>query len=348
MRLERVVAFAPGRVNLIGEHTDYNEGLCLPFAIERGVTVRAERDGGDTIRARSDDLAEDDRFRIDSPPHTSGWRAFVRGVVAELVADGHDIPGARVVFRSDLERGAGLSSSAALEVALALALLGLTGARNSDRMEVAEVCSRVEHGWLGANTGLLDQLAALYGQRDAALLIDCRSYDVEVVPLHLEGWVVTTIDSGAGRGLAESGYNERREECRRAAELLDLPSLRTATLEDVNRLPEPLRRRARHVLTENERVRAAVHALRTRDLDALAELLNASHASLRDDFEVSVPEVEDTVRRALAAGARGARIMGGGFGGAVLALFPPGVELPDGAATVTAGPGAMCTEGRPG
>jgi galactokinase len=254
------------------------------------------------------------------------------------------MPGARLSFSSDLERGSGLSSSAALEVALALTLLALTGTRNPDRVEVAHVCSRVEHEWLGVDTGLLDQLATLYGQRDAALLIDCRTYDIEVVPLHLDGWVVATIDSGVDRDLAQSGYNERRAECTRAAELLGLPSLRTATHDDLDRLPEPLRRRVRHVFTENIRVRAAVHALRTRDLSSLGELMNASHASLRDDFEVSVPEVEAVVKRALAAGARGARIMGGGFGGSVLALFPPDVALPEGANEVAAGPGAICSE----
>jgi galactokinase len=229
-------------------------------------------------------------------------------------------------------------------VALGLALLALAGVRNGDRLELAQVCSRVEHTWLGAHTGLLDQLAALFGQADAALEIDCRTNEVDVVPLHLDGWTVATIDSGVKRGLAASGYNARREECRRAAELLAVPSLRTATLDDVDRLPDPLGRRVRHVITENERVRRAVHALRTHDFEGLGELLTASHASLRDDFEISVPAVEEAVELAVQAGARGARIMGGGFGGAVIALFPPGAELPDGAHAVTAGPGASCRE----
>jgi galactokinase len=341
---ERVAAFAPGRVNLIGEHTDYNEGLSLPFAIGRGVTVKARVRAGARIEARSEDLGEEDEFSAVNPERATGWRAYVRGVVAELQAAGYSLPGARLTISSDLPSGSGLSSSAALEVAVALALLGLTGARNPDRLELAEVCSRVEHHWLGANTGLLDQLAALFGQQDAALLIDSRTNDVGVVPLHLDGWTVATIDSGEDRDLAATGYNQRREECRRAAELLGLPSLRAATPEDADRLPEPLNRRARHVLSENDRVRAAVHALRSRDPEGLGILLNASHASLRDLFEVSVPAVEATIERALAAGASGARIMGGGFGGAVIALFGPGVTLPPGATEVVAGRGASCRE----
>jgi galactokinase len=344
-RLERVVAFAPGRVNLIGEHTDYNEGLCLPFAIDHGVTVTAvlgERGEIEASTDRGDSGVEEDRFAVAEPGPASGWRAFVHGIVAELGAEGYELPGTRLSITSDLQSGSGLSSSAALEVAVALAMLALAGVSDPDRLRLAEICSRVEHAWLGADTGLLDQLSTLFGQAGAALQIDCRTNDVEPVPLQLDGWALATLDSGAQRDLAQSGYNQRREECRRAAELLGVPSLRTASLDAIERLPAPLGRRARHVITENDRVRAAVEALRAGDLHALGELLNTSHASLRDDFGVSVPEVEATVAGALAAGARGARIMGGGFGGAVLALFPPGMALPDGANEVSPGAGASC------
>jgi galactokinase len=187
---------------------------------------------------------------------------------------------------------------------------------------------------------MLDQLATLYGEEHAALLIDFRTEEIERVPMELGGWTLATIDSGASRNLAGSGYNERRHQCRRAAELLGIGSLRDATAADFERLPDPLGRRVRHVISENERVRLAAAALRARDLDALAELLDRSHASLRDDFEVSVPAVERTVARVRAAGARGTRLIGGGFGGSVLALFGPGVAPPPDAVTATPGPGA--------
>jgi galactokinase len=335
-----VVAFAPGRVNLIGEHTDYNDGLCLPFTIARGVTVRARpRDAG-TVHVDALTLGESDEFDPASPPRADGWRAFVRGVVAELRGAGHSVPPASLEISSDLPAGAGLSSSAALEVALALALLALAGEVTPDRRWLAHLCSRVENEWVGAHTGLLDQLATLYGEEHAALLIDFRTEEIERVPMELGGWTLATIDSGASRNLAGSGYNERRHQCRRAAELLGIGSLRDATAADFERLPDPLGRRVRHVISENERVRLAAAALRARDLDALAELLDRSHASLRDDFEVSVPAVERTVARVRAAGARGARLIGGGFGGSVLALFGPGVAPPPDAVTATPGPGA--------
>jgi galactokinase len=322
MNPHQIRAFAPGRVNLIGEHTDYNEGLCLPFAIELGVSVTATLQDGD--RVTSPDLGERD--------------PFLRGTVAELRRAGIDVPGCTVEVESDLPRAAGLSSSAALCVALALALCGAAGAEPPPPVELARLCARVESEWAGAETGLLDQLASLLGQEGAAVRIDMRTFRTETVPLDLGGCLLAVLDSGAPRRLAGSGYNERREECRRAAEALGLESLRDAR--EGSGLPPPLDRRVRHVVTENSRVEAAVAALRDGDPRSLGELLDASHASLRDDYEVSVPEVEAAVERCLRAGALGARIMGGGFGGSVLALFPPGAELPDGAVRVAPGPGA--------
>ena len=296
-------AFAPGRVNLLGEHTDYNGGLCLPLAIEQGITVTA-----------AGEVTEN---------------PYVQGVAAEL-----GLGPVEVEIASDLPIGAGLSSSAALCVAAALAL----GADPSQPVALAELCSRVERERAGANTGLLDQLASLLGREGHALRLDMRTLEAEPVPLDLGGWRLVVMDSGAARTNAASGYNERRRECEEACRLLGVESLSQAG--DIAPLPEPLRSRARHVREENGRVDRGVAALRAGDMPALGDLLNASHAGLRDLYDVSVPAVERTVEAALAAGAAGARLHGGGFGGGVLALFGPGTEPPGGALEVAPGPGA--------
>ena len=301
-----VRAFAPGRVNLIGEHTDYNGGLALPFAIAEGVTVRARASAEPRIHARALDLGEEDELALgqgdafalghgdafalgrddalapsqddalplgqDGEPtlggqgRRKGWRAFVRGVAAELGAAGVVLPGAELEIRGDVPRGAGLSSSAALAVALGSALLGLAHAE-LDRLALAELCSRVENRWVGARTGLLDQLASLFGEADTALCIDFSSLAIDRVPLVLRGgWRLATIDSGERRELAASGYNERRGECAQACALLGVESLRQAREGDLARLPATLARRVRHVLEENARVQATVMALRAGDL----------------------------------------------------------------------------------
>ena len=339
MRPDRFIAFSPGRVNLIGEHTDYNDGLCLPFAIERGVTVTAEPIDEARIEAGALDLAESDSFRLGSEAEgSSGWRAFVHGIAAELAAAGHSIRGARLTIEGDLPRGAGLSSSAALAASLALALLAVAGEDEPDRRELARLCSRVETEWVGARTGLLDQLAVLLGREGHALRLDCRTLETEPVPLHLGDWTLATLDSGAEH--AQGAYNRRRAECERARLQLGLDSLRDATLADAAELADPLGRRVRHVITENERVDATVAALARGDAEAVASLLDASHRSLRDDFDVSGPEVEQAIERCRDAGAAGTRIVGGGFGGSVLGLFPPSTEPPPGAVTVAPGPAA--------
>jgi galactokinase len=382
---DEVRAFAPGRVNLIGEHTDYNHGLALPLAIAEGVTVRARTAGGGgrRIRARALTLGEEDEFELPNPQRCPGWRAFVRGIAAELSHSGLRIPDVELEISGNLPRGAGLSSSAALEVALALALLGLagvelresSGAGNAglrvgrsagrtqiiDRRELARVCAHVENEWVGAHTGLLDQLASLFGEPHAALLIDFSDLDIQPVPLPLGGgWRLVTLDSGEPRALAASGYNERRAECTQACELLGVDSLREVgrggpdhppgalnpllagdlSLEEMSRLPPVLVRRVMHVLGENARVRATVSALREGDLPRVGALLDASHASLRDLYECSTPAVEATVERLRRAGAAGARMVGGGFGGHVLGLLAPDAVPPDGAREVLPSAGA--------
>jgi galactokinase len=345
---ERTGAFAPGRVNLIGEHTDYNRGLALPFAIAEGVTVQAEAFAPgspleDHFQVHARDLSEHDEFPLLAPPRASGWRAFVRGVVAELHSGGYALVGAKLEVAGAVPPGAGLSSSAALEVALCLALIELGAPGSSEaieRTELARLCARVEGDWVGARTGLLDQMASLYGAADAALCIDFSSLSVERVPLRLQGWKLAVLDSGERHVHASSGYNDRRAECARACELLGVESLRDAESESLQSLPEPLRSRASHVLGENQRVRAAVGALRAGDLPELADLLNASHRSLRDLYAVSTPTVESAVARMREAGAAGARLIGGGFGGSVLGIFAPGISPPAGSREVRPGPGA--------
>ena len=333
-------AFGPGRVNLIGEHTDYNQGLCLPFAIRYGVTVSV-RDGDDElIEAYAGDLGEEDAFPVSDPRPAHGWRAFVRGTVGEMRRTGHRPRGGVLVIRGDLPRGRGLSSSAALEVALALALLAHSGEPEPDRRALAGMCSRVENQWVGARTGLLDQLAALFGQPGHAVRLDMCELAIAPVPMDLDGWRLATVDSGVERVHAGSGYNERRAECETACRMLGVRSLREVRLADVGALPSPLDRRVRHVVEENERVEEAVAALGCGDLAGLGALLDASHASLRDLYEASVPAVEETVQHLKAAGAVGARMVGGGFGGSVLALFAPGATLPPAALEVAPGPGA--------
>lgn len=327
---DRVVAFGPGRVNLIGEHTDYNDGLAMPFAIERGVTVTAEP----ARRFVVDALDSGERDEFEEPERAEGWRAFPRGMVAELRAAGFDIAPAHLTITGNVPQGSGLSSSAALEAALALALLG---GPPDDLLALAQLCSRVENQWVGAETGLLDQLASLCSRADHVLWIDFRSLAVAPHPLDLGGWQLVTVDSGATHSIAASGYNQRRAECRAACEALGISSLRDAR---VGELDGVLERRVRHVVSENARVEATAEALDQGDLEAVARLLDESHASLRDDYEASVPEVEATIGRLKAAGAVGARMVGGGFGGSVLALLPRGVARPADAFAVVPHAGA--------
>jgi galactokinase len=346
-----VVAFAPGRVNLIGEHTDYNDGLALPFAIEQGVRVDATARPGTEVIARAlDHGAETECFEIGAPgsARRGGWRDFVRGVLAELAGAGFRLRGAELEITGDVPERAGLSSSAALEVALCLALLAVSGIEiPGDRTALARLCSRVETEWVGARTGLLDQLASLYGEPGHVLRIDFRSLEVRPVALRLSGWTLATVPSGEERSLADpqSGYGERRRECERARTLLGLESLRDARPEQLDFLPAPLDRRVRHVLEENERVEQTTSALERDDLEQVAALLDASHASLRDLYDTSTDAVERTVEQLKHSGAAGARMVGGGFGGHVLALFPPGGRIPAGARVISAAAGARLLPG---
>jgi galactokinase len=320
---------APGRVNLIGEHTDYNEGLVLPFAISLSTVAAAARRGDDILELRSRQAPQDAvsvRLSELRPGSVTGWAAYPAGIAWALRAAGHQVAGARVAIDSDLPLGAGLSSSAALECAIALALTELSGL-GVPRPELVRLAQRAENEFAGMPCGIMDQSASLLGQEGSALLIDCQSGAVTAVPLDpaAAGMALLIIDTGVRHVLADGSYADRRRECEQAAQALGLASLRGLTddPESVSRLIDPvLRRRARHVVTENRRVAAAARLLRAGELAASGALLTASHRSLRDDFEVSWPAADTTVEVALAAGALGARMMGGGFGGSVIALAP--------------------------
>ena len=308
-------AWAPGRVNLIGDHTDYTGGFAMPAAIDRGTEVELER-GGRWVELVSDTETEASRVAVDvedpmsvQPP----WGRYVAGVVA-VVRPG---VGGRGTVRTTLPVGAGLSSSAALEVALALAL-GFEGTP----LELALAGQRAEHLASGVPSGVMDQLASVSGRAGHALLIDCSSYAVEPVPMP-DGIDILVVDSGQSRTLVGSAYAERRSQCEAAARLIG--PLRDATVADVERLTDAvLRRRARHVVTENERVLTFADALRSRDMRAAGQLMAKSHNSLRDDFEVSTSALDRLVERLLTTpGVYGARLTGAGFGGCVVALAEP-------------------------
>ena len=320
---------APGRVNLIGEHTDYNDGLVLPFAIGLGTFAAAARRADDVLELRSRQAPQDAvsvRLSELRPGSVTGWAAYPAGIAWALRAAGHQVAGARVAVDSDLPLGAGLSSSAALECAVALALTELSGL-GVPRPELVRLAQRAENEFAGMPCGIMDQSASLLGQEGSALLIDCQSGAVTAVPLDpaVAGMALLIIDTGVRHVLADGSYADRRRECEQAARALGVASLRGITddQEPVSRLSDPvLRRRARHVVTENRRVGEAARLLRAGELAACGALLTASHRSLRDDFEVSWPAADTTVEVALAAGALGARMMGGGFGGSVIVLAP--------------------------
>jgi len=306
---------APGRVNLIGDHTDYNEGFVLPLALDLACVVDARPTEDGRIRLRSEDVPGEVDLAADGRDLASseGWGRYAAGVAKVLSQRGREPVGLEGTVSSSVPVGAGLSSSAALEVALALALCDAAGFE-PETLELARACQEAEQVATGVPCGIMDQLASLAGRRDHALLLDCRS--LETTPIRLPpGLAVVVVHSGVARALAGSAYAERRAACEAAAARLGLRSLRHATPAQV--ADEP---RARHVVSENARVLAAADALARGELDALGPLLSASHASLRDDFEVSTPELDALVRALEEAGALGARLTGAGFGGCAVAL----------------------------
>ncbi|WP_435121584.1 galactokinase [Micromonospora tulbaghiae] len=324
---------APGRVNLIGEHTDYNDGFVLPFALPLRTVVAAApaRDGRWTVWSELDDEPVDfGPADADEPGRVDGWAAYVAGVVWALRADGHDVPGARLAVASDVPVGSGLSSSAAIESAVLAALVDL-GGLDLPTGRWPRLAQRAENDYVGAPTGIMDQSAVIRGRAGHALFLDCRTEEVEQIPFDLDGagLAVLVIDSRAPHRHADGEYAARRKSCERAAATLGVTALRDVDVADLDaalaRLDDDeTRRRVRHVVTENQRVLDTVALLRAGRVRDTGPLLTASHASMRDDFEITVPEIDTAVEAALAAGAYGARMTGGGFGGCVLALVDAG------------------------
>jgi galactokinase len=310
---------APGRVNLIGEHTDYNDGFCLPFALPHRVTITARLCAPGRWRVTS--RGETVEFSADDK--VTGWGAYPAGVVWALREAGYDVPGAELVIESDVPTGAGLSSSAALECAVLRALHDL-GGLDIPPAEQARIAQRAENDYVGVPCGIMDQSASMLCEEGHALFFDTRSGATEQVPFDVaaDGLAVLVIDTKAPHTLVDGEYAARRASCEQAASLLGVPALRDASLDDVARLDGEVARRARHVITENTRVLDTVALLKAGDLRRIGPLLTASHVSLRDDFEVTVPQLDTAVDAALDAGALGARMTGGGFGGCVIALVP--------------------------
>lgn len=338
---------APGRVNLVGEHLDYNGGPVLPFAIEhRGLVAAGRRDDGRwRLVSRQDDLVwtggPDDLV----PGTVPGWAGYAAGVVWALREAGHDVPGLDLVVDGRVPVGAGLSSSASLTSGVAVAvadLLGLPGADLADepgRRDLAHACVRAENVFAGAPTGGMDQAVVLRAHAGHALLLDCTSFDVEHVPLPLGGGApaeLLVVDTRAHHSHTDGAYGGRRAACETAARQLGVPRLADVTLDGLDRAmaaldDDELRRVVRHVVTETDRVHRVAALLRDGRLDATGPLLLASHHSMRDDFRISVPELDLVVTAAVAAGALGARMTGGGFGGSAVVLCGSGTAQDVGA-----------------
>lgn len=324
---------APGRVNLIGEHTDYNDGFVLPIAIDRHTVAAMTPDDAPVLRVHSEALGAFEEIALDVPFERRGkWSDYIAGVAAAV---GDEIPfhgGANLTIAGDLPLGAGLSSSASLELAVAFSLYSRAGVRPDPR-RAAAAGRRAEHDFVGIRSGVMDQLVCALGEPDSALFIDCRS--LEATPIALPaGVTIAVCDTGIKHALASSQYNERRAACERGVQLLqqhglDIRALRDVDVHEFARmqhiLPQPIRNRCRHVVFENQRTLDAVRALAGADIREFGRLMVQSHESLRDLYEVSSPELDQIVDTALkVSGVYGARMTGGGFGGAAIALLEPG------------------------
>ena len=324
-----VVTRAPGRVNLIGEHTDYNDGWVMPIAINYDIRLAVKPRSDRTVRLYSVDFNCEDSFDLDQIDHAAGlqtWSNYPRGVADVLQKAGYQLNGMDAVISGNVPRGAGLSSSAAFELATAAAFRALNSLDISP-VRAALLCQNAENEFVGMRCGIMDQFISSLGQADHALLVDCRSLEYRLVPVPA-GVSVLVINSGVTHSLVDSAYNERRAQCETGARILGVRALRDVSVELFNarqsELPDLTVRRCRHVITEDQRVLDGVKALNQGDLAAFGQLMNASHQSLRDDYEVSTPEIDVLVDiQQRVQGCYGARITGGGFGGSTVALVEP-------------------------
>lgn len=322
---------APGRVNLIGEHTDYNDGFVLPIAINFGIMVAAAARNDRRIRVCSVNFDETADFDLDNPgPQQRGvWADYVEGMAQALLNLGLALKGVDMVLWGDVSLGGGLSSSAALEMSVGMAMLGVSGI-DLDRKSLALAGQKAEHTYVGTKCGIMDQFIGAMGKEDHALLIDCRRLEGRLIPFHLDDAAVVVCNTKVRHNLASTEYNARRAECGRGVEILREALPRITALRDVSpsdfrkveqRLPEPVRRRCRHVISENERTVQAARALESGSIGEMGKLMNASHDSLRDDYQVSCRELDIMVEIARSLpGVEGARMTGGGFGGCTINL----------------------------
>jgi galactokinase len=319
---------APGRVNLIGEHTDYNEGFVLPFAIDRRTYAAVGLRSDQLARIASSFAGEAIEFEISkiSKGSVAGWSAYPLGVAWALMQAGATSKGFDLYVESNVPVGAGLSSSAAIECSVALALNDLWGAGLSKNV-LAKVGQKAENEIVGAPTGIMDQTASLFGQADHAVFLDCRTLDAKATALALEenGLEIWVMDTRVAHRLTDGGYAARRASCEKASELLGVSSLRDVTVESLEAskhlLDDVVYKRAKHVVTENERVRQTVKLLAESGPRSIGQLMIDSHSSMRDDFQISITELDVAVETALSKGAIGSRMTGGGFGGAAIALI---------------------------
>jgi galactokinase len=319
-----LVVRAPGRVNLIGEHTDYNDGFVMPMAIEGAAYIALTPNDRNEVSVQSLDFGERQSFSLtDEFVKGEGWIEYIKGVAAMLNAEGRDLTGFDAAMGGDVPIGAGLSSSAALEVATARALAATSGIE-WDPVAMAKLCQKAENEWVGMNCGIMDQMISATGRQDFAILIDCRSLQLDEAPLPV-GTAVVILDTATRRGLVDSAYNERRSQCEAAAAHFGVAALRDVTLAEFEsraaELDEMTRRRARHVITENARTLKAAEAMRRGSVHELGKLMNESHESLKHDFEVTNDALNVMVECARAEeGCFGARMTGAGFGGCAVAL----------------------------
>ncbi len=322
---------APGRVNLIGEHTDYNDGFVLPIAIDRAMWIALRRRDDRRVMLHSLDFPERADFSLDEVNHGKSWDEYIRGMAWGLQDAKYILNGWEGILGSDIPVGAGLSSSAALEMATAMAF-SVVGNWEFKPDDMAKIGQKVENDWVGANTGIMDQMISASGQENHALLIDCRDLSTQQIPIPA-GTVVVVMDTTTRHTHTDSGYNERREQCESAARYFDVSHLRDVTMDEFNLhsadLDELPGRRARHVISENERVLKAAQAMKTGDAVAMGQLMNASHISMRDDFEITNAELNIMVQIAQKQpGCHGSRMTGGGFGGCAVALVQEGLANP--------------------